>query len=178
MSQRMSEDGRFFLPVRRERDGRDARIKPHYRGYGRSNEATHDRSADRLVGDVSRSIEREGGTVVGILSELELKRSIHAAIWEYRKEHYGVLDENGRQQIAEDHSLVVVDGKIMIPDAQLEVVRKSGDRERVNIEATSDHYRRSTIDRKRRAGFVMRDDPGRGRRVKDGPDIMGTMLSM
>jgi hypothetical protein len=88
------------------------------------------------------------------------------------------LDEQELRQIAEEQGLTVVDREIKIPDMQLVVERKHGDQYIANVEFASKHYSRTQVRRKVAAGFfVAREGNIRGRKVRDGIDLVGSLLS-
>jgi len=136
----------------------------------------HDREVLELYKDTRKDIERRGGHVLAAVPENELKA------WFNREKQYRYLetgrrlDEVGKVQIAEYLHLAVVDGELKIPDVQLIVRDKEGEIKHVNLEGTSEHYRPGYVAKKDRAGFHSREYTAKVRRVKDGPDVVGSLL--
>jgi hypothetical protein len=148
-----------------------------YVGYGRPAEQDHDRGMQWLLRSIIRDVKRHQGKVLEIRTELDLKREIGREIASLGHK----MTPQEQLQIAENHNLKVVDGIVLIPDAQLVIERKTGVVELANVEFLSRHYNRGQIMAKQRAGFLLgrggaRESQIRARRVKDGPNIIGRIL--
>ncbi len=99
-------------------------------------------------------IRRAGGEVRRVALDFELKKSINQRL---AKIHSLPAEEQSRekQQIAQDHGLTVVSGKIPLPDLRLEYETANREQAKVDIELLSSDYRPSQIAAKARAGFTM-----------------------
>jgi hypothetical protein len=69
----------------------------------------------------------------------------------------------GRQEeVAAQHDLRVVDGKIPLPDVRIEYRTADGETARVDLELTTEHYKAGQIAAKARAGFKLYAPSGAG----------------
>src|SRR5215469_2379970 len=107
-------------------------------------------------------IKREGGEPVRVVLDCELRKKINRDI---------VRDSaSARPEIAARHGLCCVDGKILIPDLQIEYTTTDGDPARISLELVTEHYRGYAVGQKVHAGFRLYTPHGetdRLRRVLD-----------
>ena len=61
--------------------------------------------------------------------------------------------EQQRQNIAADHGLTVVDGKIPLPDLRIEYETAEREQTKVDVELATADYHRHSLAAKARAGF-------------------------
>jgi hypothetical protein len=81
-----------------------------------------------------------------------LKKSLYRPLAKARKassEDYA----RRREEIAREHGLRVVDGKIPLPDLRIEYETREGTIERVDLELATEHYKGRQLAEKLRAGF-------------------------
>jgi hypothetical protein len=152
-----------------------------YHGLKKPKEAAHDADLYRLYHKVSDEIESQGGRVVGVRLDYELKDELYSRIARASKSRHG-SQQAIREEIAERFYLKVVNGKIPIPDLRIEYVNENDGRlQRRDLELATDHYRPRGLSEKARAGFELyarRDDADRLRRVRDREELMTTILRM
>ncbi len=117
-------------------------------------EVRHDVAVYRAACSAQARIEAEGGRVTRIRVDAELKGLVAARSEQARREGREAADE-ARRQGAEALGLPVEDGKVLVPDAQVEYVDAAGRTGRCNVEVASEHYRGEAIRAKARAGFAM-----------------------
>ncbi len=155
----------------------DQRTEAQYRGYSRPGEHAHDKGMRLELKAVVNGIQRDGGRILATREETKTRELLSRAL-------ASTAAENGRnwctaeerRAIAGELGLLVVDGKILIPDVQMTVERKWGEREVVNLEYASRNYRRSTIAAKSAAGFHVSGSNIIVRSAKKGPNIMGRLF--
>jgi len=152
-----------------------------YNGLKKPKEAAHDADLYRLYHKVSDEIESEGGRVVAVRLDYELKDELYSRIArasKSRQESQQVV----REEMAERFHLKVVDGKIPIPDLRVEYINENdGQLQRRDLELATDHYRPRGLSEKARAGFQVyarSEDTSRLRRVRDREELMTTILRM
>jgi hypothetical protein len=152
-----------------------------YHGLKKPKEAAHDADLYRLYHKVSYEIESQGGRVVGVRLDYELKDELYSRIARASKSRHQ-SQQAIREEMAERFHLKVVDGKIPIPDLRIEYVNENDSQlQRRDLELATDHYRPRGLSEKARAGFQVyarRDDTDRLRRVRDREELMTTILSM
>jgi hypothetical protein len=152
--------------------GRNARDR--YRGYGRPKEKDHDAGVNRAYREISRDVERRGGRVVAARTEQDIMRLLRSE--SALRGRGRALDAQERNQLAEDLGLRVIDSEIRVPDIQLLIERKSGEEYVANVECVSGSYSSRQINQKLRAGFELHETNFKGRRVRPGPDIAGSLI--
>jgi hypothetical protein len=151
-------------------------VREYPRTYGRESERDHDDGLRKSYREVTKEIEMHGGKILWTRSEIDLKAEMGKTIGGLGR----IMTRDEQLEMAEALGLPIVSGRIRIPDVQMMVERKTGDRELVNFEYASKHYHRKAIVTKREAGFAMRSSSGAswvlGRKVKDGPEMVRNIM--
>ena len=86
-----------------------------------------------------------------------------------------------KHEIAEEHGLKVIDGRVVIPDLRLEYETPDHEQSRVDLEVVTGNYRSDGLSAKARAGFRMyasAADQVRLRAAMTDPEIMQEILSL
>jgi|HubBroStandDraft_4_1064222.scaffolds.fasta_scaffold135621_1 hypothetical protein len=149
-----------------------------YHGFAKPREAKHDADLYRLFQVEVERIESAGGHATRVVLDYELKRNLNRDL--------AALDEEGRsaealEQIAERHGLLVVGGKIPVPDLRIEYDTAEMERQHIDLELATRNYRPRALAGKARAGFALyarREDASRLRRVLDENEITARILSL
>jgi hypothetical protein len=151
-----------------------------YSGLVKPKEANHDASLYRLYQKAAEEIERNGGKVLRVQLDYELKEKL------YQKLGKGRTQDDGRNQrskvvFARELHLPVVNGKVAFPDLRIEYANSEMEISRVDLELATGHYHAQHLAEKARAGFQIyaraEDAPGL-RRVRDEREIMTAILSL
>jgi hypothetical protein len=152
----------------------------YYAHFVKPREMRHDAAIYRLYQAVAGRIAREGCHVRRVVLDFELKKSINSKVAKL-----GSLPEaereQGRRQIALDHGLTVVDGKIPLPDLRIEYETAEREQTKVDVELATSDYHRDSLAAKARAGFSMyalHEDVGALRRAIDDPELTKDILSL
>ena len=124
-------------------------------GAVRPAELAHDVAVYRAAGAAEARIAAEGGRVVRVRIDAELKGLVAARSERARRTAGREAADAARLLTAEALGLPVVDGKVLVPDAQVEYVDAAGRTGRCNVEVASGHYRGREIRAKAKAGFAM-----------------------
>jgi hypothetical protein len=152
-----------------------------YHGLKKPKEAAHDADLYRLYHKVSDEIESQGGRIVAVRLDDELKEELYSRIARASKSKRET-QQAIREEMAERYHLNVVDGKIPIPDLRIEYVNENDSQlQRRDLELATDHYRPRGLSEKARAGFQVYarpEDTSRLRRVRDREELMTTILRM
>jgi hypothetical protein len=152
-----------------------------YHGFKKPKEAAHDADLYRLYHKVSDEIESQGGRVVAVRLDYELKDELYSRIARASKSRQQT-QQSIREEMAQRYHLKVVDGKIPIPDLRIEYVDENdGQLQRRDLELATDHYRPRGLSEKARAGFQVYarpEDTNRLRRVRDRAELMTTIFRM
>ncbi len=124
-------------------------------GAVRPAELAHDVAVYRAAGAAQARVEAAGGRIVRVRIDAELKGLVAAPAERARQTAGREAAGAARRQAAEELGLPVEDGKVLVPDAQVEYVDAAGRTGRCNVEVASGHYRGREIRAKARAGFAM-----------------------
>ena len=137
-----------------------------YSGVVKPAELAHDVAVYRAAADAQRRIEAEGGRVTRVRIDAELKGLVAARAERARQVAGTAAADAERRRAAEELGLPVKDGKVLVPDAQLEYeTAAAGDVARCNVEVASEHYSGREIRAKAAAGFQMYAAAGRAAAV-------------
>ena len=118
-------------------------------------ELSHDTAVYRAVLDERARIEAEGGRVVRVRLDAELKSRVATATETARAAGGDRAAETAKAAAAQELGLPMKDGHVMYPDAQLDIEDSDGIGGRVNVEIASDHYHAAAIVAKAGAGFAL-----------------------
>ena len=126
-----------------------------FSGAVKPSEIGHDVAVYRAAHVAQARIEAAGGRVVRVRIDAELKGRLAARAERERRARGRQAAEEARARAAAALELPVEDGKVLVPDAQIEYVDAAGRTGRCNVEVASEHYRGRSIRAKARAGFVL-----------------------
>lgn len=151
-----------------------------YYGFVNTREARHDAALYRLYQQEIERIERMGGKVQRVILDFELRQSINRRLAKLaslpKAEH-----AQHQRDIAQEHGLKVVNGKIPLPDLRLEYQGPDQELWKVDLELVTTHYHHDMVATKAEAGFVMyafAEDTARLRPAMQDPEIMQDILSL
>jgi DNA-binding PadR family transcriptional regulator len=174
----LTRQGKRFL-TRHRPDSVNAN-QVFYSRFVKPRELKHDAALYRLYQEAAQQIGREGGKVNRVVLDFELKKSINAKL-----ARLSALRETEREQrkrqIAEEHGLTVVNGKIPLPDLRLEYETADRDQTKVDLELATSDYHRDSLAAKVRAGFAifaMREDAVPLRRAIGDPELTRDIFSI
>jgi hypothetical protein len=151
-----------------------------YSGLVKPKEAKHDSDLYRLYQRVAREIESEGGRVLGVQLDYELKEKLYRKLGEAQAK--GERETRRlKEAFARQLHLPVVHGKVSLPDLRIEYASQDLEISRVDLELATDHYHAGHLAEKARAGFQIyaRSEDAAGlRRIRDDREIMASILSL
>ncbi len=152
--------------------------RPIYHGLVKPKEVLHDAGLYRLYHKAAREIERDGGTVQKVVLDYELKKQINRELAGLGSDRH---NQDKKGEIAQAHGIRVVNGRVVVPDIQIEYENADGQLARVNLELATKHYRPNQLQAKAQAGFTLyaaTQDSDRLRRVLNDRDITAEILSL
>jgi hypothetical protein len=149
----LTKEGKALLEHHRESRGRPA-DQPYYAGFVKPRELAHDVQLYRAYRAERARIEADGGRVIRVVLDYELKRDYQAFL-NRRDRPQDATIETDREAFAHARALPIVDGHLELPDLRLEVDRPDGTHETRDIEVVTAHYTRSQIAGKAKAGFAL-----------------------
>jgi hypothetical protein len=173
----LTRAGHQLVSARSERGNSSQRL---YYGFVKTREARHDAALYRLYQQEIARIEQMGGRVRRVVLDFELKQSINRKLAKL-KSLPDAEQVQVKHQIAQEHGLAVVKGKIPLPDLRLEYEGPDQQMAKVDLELVTAHYRRHNLVAKAQAGFAMyafAEDAARLRPAMEDPEIMQDILSL
>ena len=124
-------------------------------------ELPHDAQVYRLFRAEAGRIETEGGRVVRVVLDYELKRDYQQYLNRPDRPADATLEQD-RRAFAEAHDLPVVRDHLELPDLRIEYETADGRLEHRDVELVTEHYSRGQLAGKAQAGFVMYRSGGGG----------------
>jgi len=152
--------------------------RPIYYGLVKPKEAQHDATLYRLYQRAAHRIHRDGGNVRKVALDYELKKQINKELARLGTERHNPEKKN---EIALAHGVRVVNGRVAVPDLQVEYENGEGQLARVNLELATKHYRPAQLQAKAQAGFSLyapSQDADHLRRVLSDREITAEILSL
>jgi len=160
------------------RDGKEKQAL--YAGFVKPNEVAHDAAIYRMFQAERERIERGGGRVLRVILDYELKRKVYAPL--AKAKALPAADYAKRQeQVARENGLIVIRGKIPLPDLRIEYATQNGESARIDLELATGHYHAPAMRAKAEAGFTFYaadDSRARLSRMLEERDITVAILSL
>jgi hypothetical protein len=151
-----------------------------HHGFVKPREARHDAALYRLYKKAAEKIEKEGGGKLRVVLDYELKQDLYRD--RAKLKSLPPSEQSARQEeIAKDHGLRVVDGKIPLPDLRIEYETRDHEQARVDLELATRDYRGNQLAEKGKAGFSIyapADDASRVRAAAQDPHLILEILSL
>ncbi|MGB7435162.1 MAG: hypothetical protein WBR26_13450 [Candidatus Acidiferrum sp.] len=152
--------------------------QPIYHGLVKPREVKHDADLYRLYQKEAARIERAGGRPLRVILDYELKRNLNRdlALLGSEKDN-----RDRKNEIAAKHGLLLVNGKIPVPDMRVEYETSELDVRHVDLELATREYRPRALAQKAAAGFSMYsrpEDASRLRRILDERELTAGILSL
>ena len=139
------------------------------------------RALPRLPSRTGTHRSRPAAPSTGSYSITNWKRDVYSALGGQQAgddERFAEL----QRQVAEQHNLRVVDGKVPLPDLRIEYRDAAGASARVDVELTTEHYKSGQIAAKAQAGFALYslagDGSSGGTPVREGREVTAGILSV
>jgi hypothetical protein len=150
----LSEEGKRLVEHYRIKSRFSSRsAAPVYAGWGKRSELVHDASLYRMFVCEAERLASKGGRIHRVILDDELKRRLFE-----RANRFVDETPQARQDrladVARAEGLTVVDGHVQLPDIRIEY-EIGGERGRVDLELTTDHYRAGHLAAKQQAGFTL-----------------------
>jgi DNA-binding MarR family transcriptional regulator len=152
----------------------------YYEGFVKTRDAQHDAALYRLYQQEVERIENDGGRVKRVILDFELKQSLNRRLATLGRLPQEEQAER-RQEIAQEHGLKVVGGKIPLPDLRLEYEGPEQELSKVDLELVTNHYHRDHLASKSQAGFAMyalSEDAAHLRPAMQDREIMQDIVSL
>ena len=160
-------------------EGLDKEQKLHH-GFVKPREARHDSMIYRLYEKAAQTIEEEGGTKLRVVLDYEMKRDLYRDLATL-KSLPPAEQEAKRSEIAQEHGLKVVNGKIPLPDLRIEYETRDHEQAHIDLELATRAYRGQHLAEKAKAGFSIyasAQDAPRLRAALQDPHLISEILSL
>jgi hypothetical protein len=152
-----------------------------YHDLKKPKEAIHDADLYRLYHKTADEIEADGGKVLRVMLDYEMKHELYSRHARASKDRYR-NPEAIQDEVARNYHLQVVDGKIPIPDLRIEYVNENDNEiQRRDLELATEHYHSRAFSEKARAGFQIYarpEDAAHFRRVRDNHHLITTIFRL
>jgi hypothetical protein len=152
-----------------------------YHDLKKPKEAIHDADLYRLYHKAADEIEVDGGKVLRVMLDYEMKHELYSRHARASKESSWNAEEI-QEEVARNYHLHVVDGKIPIPDLRIEYLNENDNEiQRRNLELATEHYHSRAFSEKARAGFQIYarpEDAAHFRRVRDDHHLITTIFRL
>jgi hypothetical protein len=153
-----------------------------YHGLKKPKEAFHDADLYRLYHKATDEIEAHGGHVDRVILDYEMKEELYAKLAKaLRGKTREPERETIREEIAEEHHLKIVGGKIPIPDLRVEYADQEMRVQHRDLELATEHYRPRGLAEKAHAGFQIYARSGetaRLRRIRDDLELSAAIYRL
>lgn len=146
----LTRQGKSLLDAHQDRSG-ERPPQAFHAGLVKPRELAHDAQLFRLFQAEASRIEADGGRVDRVLLDYELKRDYQT----FLNRPHRPQDVDDLTAFAAAHDLPVVDGHLELPDLRIEYESPDGDLRHRDVELVTEHYSRSQLAGKARAGFSM-----------------------
>ena len=153
-----------------ERDG--GGDQQFHAGLVKPQEIRHDIGIYKMFQAEAATIEREGGSIKRVVLDFELKKK---AFRELNREG----GANRKQEIAEELSLQVVNGKFVFPDLRIEYEDQDQEQSKVDLELATGDYKASQVRAKHAAGLkIYAPSTAIGSPALQDPGMISQLISM
>ena len=153
-----------------------------YAGFVKPAEVAHDAAIYRMYQAEAARIVAGGGRIRRVVLDYELKQKVYSPLAKAKAKALGASEYAKRQaEVARQHGLAVIKGKIPLPDLRIEYETADGELARVDLELATHHYHGSHLQTKADAGFKMyapADSVGRLTAVLEDREITAAILSL
>jgi DNA-binding MarR family transcriptional regulator len=148
----LTEEGLRALEAS-HRDEHQDRRQEYHAGFVKPREANHDAQLHAVYEAEATRIEAEGGRAMRVVLDYEIKRDYQAYL--NRKDRpEGETLQDARETFAAAYRLPVVDGHLELPDLRIEYETADGRLDVRDLELVTEHYSRSQLAGKAKAGFT------------------------
>jgi hypothetical protein len=158
----LTRDGKGLLDTHTAPD-RHGHRQEYYAGVVKPRELRHDVQLYRAFKEEARRIKDEGGRVTRVILDFELKRDYQRFLNRPGDKRDQDAVYRDRHEFAKANDLPLIRGHVALPDLRIEYETEDGRLEHRDVEVITEHYSRSQIGGKSKAGFACYRAAGSGR---------------
>lgn len=148
----LTSAGKSLLDAHARPDG--SSHQQYHAGLVKPQELAHDASLFRVYRAAAADLAAEGRQVTRVILDYEIKGDYQRYLNRTDRPDEATV-ESDRAAFAAAHGLTVGDGHLEVPDLRLEFEGPDGERGVRDVELVTEHYSRSQLAGKARAGFAM-----------------------
>ena len=158
----LTRDGKGLLDSHTSPD-RYGHRQEYYAGVVKPRELRHDVQLYRAFKEEARRITGQGGRITRVVLDYELKRDYQRFLNRPadKRDNEGI--DRDRREFAKANDLPLIRGHVALPDLRIEYETEDGRLEHRDVEVITEHYSRSQIGGKSKAGFACYRAAGSGR---------------
>jgi DNA-binding MarR family transcriptional regulator len=174
----LTPEGHRFLLARKGLGAHENQV--FYHGFVKTRETEHDAAIYQLYQKEAENIIASGGKVTRVILDFELKKSLNRKLARLSSLPEDEKEER-KSEVAKEDGLIVVKGKIQIPDLRLEYEDRDHNPTKVDLELATGHYRHGSLAAKSSAGFKIyasASDAVRLRPAMADPEIMQEIFAL
>jgi len=150
----------------------------YHAGFVKPAEVKHDVGIYRMYQAEGSRIEREGGSIKRVVLDFELKKEVFSEL-NKEKDPSDPDYATRKQEIAEQHGLKVVAGRVVFPDLRIEYETRDQEMDKVDLELATGDYKNSQVQAKHAAGFkIYAPDSAAGSPALQDPEIIAGLISI
>ena len=158
----LTSDGVSLLEAHRDHADDGRRSQQFHAGLVKPREVAHDAQLYRLYQAEAARIHDEGGRVVRVVLDYELKHDYQTFLNRADRPDDATTDDD-RRAFAASRGLPIVDGHLALPDLRVEYETEDGRLAYRDLELVTEHYSRGQLASKAQAGFTCYRAAGAGR---------------
>jgi hypothetical protein len=158
----LTHDGKDLLDAHSSPD-RHGHRQEYYAGVVKPRELRHDVRLYRAFKEEAQSIRGQGGRVTRVVLDYELKRTYQRFLNRPADKRDSEAIDRDRRAFAKANDLPLIRGHLALPDLRIEYETEDGRLEHRDVEVITEHYSRSQIGGKSKAGFACYRAAGSGR---------------
>jgi len=158
----LTRDGKGLLDAHTSPD-RHGHRQEYYAGVVKPRELRHDVQLYLAFKEEARRIKGEGGCVTRVILDYELKRDYQRFLNRPTDKRDNEALDRDRREFAKANDLPFIRGHVALPDLRIEYETEDGRLEHRDVEVITEHYSRSQIGGKSKAGFACYRAAGSGR---------------
>ncbi len=174
----LTQQGRNYLRKAEKEKPGNAPKQQYHAGFVKPAEVKHDVGIYRMYQVEEARIEREGGAVQRVVLDFELKKQIFSEL-NKEKDPSDPDYAARKQEIAEQHGLKVVSGRIVFPDLRIEYETRDQEMNKVDLELVTGDYKSSQVQAKHAAGLkIYAPNSAAGSPAIQDPEIVAGLISL
>lgn len=174
----LTQQGRNYLRKAEKEKPGNAPKQQYHAGFVKPAEVKHDVGIYRMYQAEEARIERDGGSIKRVVLDFELKKEVFSEL-NKEKDPSDPDYAARKEEIAEQHGLKVVSGRVVFPDLRIEYETRDQEMDKVDLELATGDYKNSQVQAKHAAGLkIYAPDSAVGSPALQDPEIVAGLISI